>query len=238
MNIPRPRTLTVLVGTLLLFSACATGRGGGADSPQDMRAAAEKAATSGGLFGARDCLGAERRIRELKQRYPYHALSVESDLVLAECALAEGRPSEAIARWQAFLRLNPGHRRAPEARLNIARAYLEMVDDHDRDLGAASQALSAANRLIREHPESEHTDRAVEIRSTARGLLAKRELYVARHYRRRGELLSARARYETVVQRYGDLPLADSARTELARIRDRLDLPDDEGPVDVYGVED
>jgi outer membrane protein assembly factor BamD len=193
--------------------------------PAQLYEDARLAADSGGLFGTRDCIKAGRRMDELRTRYPYHALTAEGELLLAECALSDGRAMEAIGRWQTFLRLHPGHRRTNEVRLAMARAWIGEHDDYDRDTGAAQQALLQSSILIREAPASAEAAAVVEVHREARIVLALREMYVARQYRRLGEPLAAVDRYRVVIEAYGDLPPADDARRELAALEAKLDLP-------------
>lgn len=192
--------------------------------PETLYAEAKDAAESGGLFGTRDCLKAARRMDELRTRYPYHALTAEGELMLAACALEDGRAMEAIGRWQTFLRLHPGHRRTQEVRLAMARAWLGQHDDYDRDVGAARQALLQASTLIREAPESDEAAAVSEVHRAARTILAERELYVARQYRRGGEPLAAVDRYRDLIAAFGDLPPAETAREELAALERKLGL--------------
>lgn len=221
---PRLAPALALLLTAALLPACSGRKVTEAPPPERLYAAAEAAARSGGLFGTRDCLKAARHLDELRQRYPYHALTAEGELVLARCAREDGRGMEAIGRWEAFLRLHPGHRRSQEVRLEVARTWLDEHDDYDRDPGAASQALRYAGQIIREAPGSDAALAAAEVMQAARLELARRELYIARQYRRQGKLLAAAERYRNVIQLYHDLPPARRAQDELARVEERLGL--------------
>lgn len=208
----------------LAAAGCGRRKSGDTATPEQLYEEARKAAESGGLFGTRDCIKAGRKMDELRLRHPYHALTAEGELLLAECSLADGRAMEAIGRWQTFLRLHPGHRRTPEVRLAMARAWLGEHDDYDRDVGAAQQALLQASILIREAPASAEAAAVVDVHRDARTILARRELYIARQYRRLGEPLAAVDRYREVLEAYGDLPPAEDARRELTALEARLGL--------------
>ncbi len=220
----RSRTTWVLLA-MTLTVGCAGRRAVETPSPQDLFSQAQAAAESGGLFGTRDCFTAERKVQELRSRYPYHASTLEGELILADCSMQDGRTNEAIGRWEAFLNLHRGHARSAEVWAKLASAYMALYDDYDRDLGSIHRALNAAQTLLRRYPDSGFTDQAVEVRAQAREAIAKRELYVARFYRREGELLSARQRLQNVINAYPDLPQAVEARKELLAIEKRLNLP-------------
>lgn len=207
-----------------LIAGCGSRKSGEPPGPAQLYEEARLAAESGGLFGTRDCIKAGRRMDELRTRYPYHALTAEGELLLAECALSDGRAMEAIGRWQTFLRIHPGHRRTNEVRLAMAKAWIGEHDDYDRDTGAAQQALLQSSILIREAPASAEAAAVVEVHREARLVLAQRELYIARQYRRLGEPLAAVDRYRVVLEAYGDLPPAVDARRELAALEAKLNL--------------
>lgn len=212
--------------SLFAVVACATmQQGAHAPSPDQLYREAEEAAEHGGPFGTRDCFTAERKVAELRERFPYHAATIEGDLVIAECAWNDGRQAEATARWETFVRLYPDHRRAPEVWLRLARGWQEQFDDIDRDLGSALQALNAANTLIRRFPESNAAGEAVAVRKWARERLAEHELYVARQYFREGSLLSARDRLVALLGLYGNTKTAGMARKLLETVEARLNLP-------------
>ncbi|RMF19293.1 MAG: outer membrane protein assembly factor BamD [Candidatus Dadabacteria bacterium] len=214
-------------GLLVLATGCAsTQRSDAAPSPERLFQEAEEAAQHGGPFGTRDCFTAEQKVTELRERFPYHAATIEGDLIIAECAWNDGRQAEATARWESFVRLYPDHRRAPEVWLRLARAYKEQFDDIDRDLGSAIQALNAANTLIRRFPESDEANEAVEVRKWAREQLAAHELYVARQYIREGSNLAARDRLTELVRLYTGTSAAETAQALLTDIESRLNFPE------------
>lgn len=213
-----------VIAAVLLLAACAD-KVKETPPPERLYNEALAAAQGGGLFGSRDCFAAERKVEELRRLYPYHSATLEGELVIADCAYAEGRTEEAIGRWEAFLRFHPGHRRSVDVWLQLARAYKSQYDDYDRDLGAVKQALHAASTVIREYPASVSASEGADIRGWARELLAKREYYVARHYRRQGELLSAKGRLEGLIQMYPETAVIAAARDDLEKIVKRLNFP-------------
>ncbi len=218
------RALIPGLAVAVLIAGCGRRTTAEPPGPAQLYEEARLAAESGGLFGTRDCIKAGRRMDELRTRYPYHALTAEGELLLAECAMSDGRAMEAIGRWQTFLRLHPGHRRTNEVRLAMAKAWIGEHDDYDRDTGAAQQALLQSSILIREAPGSTEAAAVVEVHREARIVLAQRELYIARQYRRLGEPLAAIDRYRVVLEAYGDLPPAKGARRELAALEAKLNL--------------
>lgn len=213
-----------IVALLLLVAACAD-KVKETPPPERLYNEAVAAAQSGGLFGGRDCYEVERKVEQLRQYYPYHSATLDGELLIADCAFAEKRTEEAIGRWESFLRFYPSHRRAVEVWMQLARAYKSQYDDYDRDLGAVKQALNAASTLIRDYPTSVSAGEGTDIHNWAREILAKREYYVARHYRRSGDLLSAKGRLESLIQMYPETTVIAEARSDLEKIVKRLNFP-------------
>jgi len=218
-------THALVLALAAVAAACASTPDGPPPSPEELFAAAEREAVSGGLFGGRDCFAAEAKIEELRRRYPYHGATIEGELILAACAYDDGREPEAIGRWEAFVRLYPSHAKVPHVLDRLGDAYMGLYDDYDRDLGPVHQALASSEQIVRNHATSPEVDAALIRRTQARTILATRELYVADFYRKSGHLLSARSRYLRVVDLYGDLDEAAAAREALARVERRLNLP-------------
>lgn len=218
-------SVSVIALGAIVAQGCAGRKVQDTPSPERLFEEAVQAAESGGLFGSRDCYTAERKVEELRRRYPYHSATVEGELVLADCAYAEKRAEEAIGRWEAFLRFHSGHGRQADVWIRLARAYKDLYDDYDRDLGSVKQALHAASTVVRDFPTTEIAQEAAEIRAWAREILAKREYYVARQYRRRGDLLSAKGRLEYLVQAFPETAVATEAQGDLKQIVKRLDFP-------------
>ncbi len=75
-----------------------------------------------------------RLFEGIRRDFPYSRESLLAEIDLGFCAEAEGRPEEAISRFEGFLERNPLHPRAHHVRLQIDRIR------HQAELDAVASA--------------------------------------------------------------------------------------------------
>jgi outer membrane protein assembly factor BamD (BamD/ComL family) len=100
-----------------------------------------------------------------------------------------------------------------------------MVDDYDLDLTHAYSAWGYADRFLRNFPTHSLSGKVFELRGQARSWIARRELYVAKYYLRKGAWLSAYDRLMYLSREFPDLKEGEEAVTLLKGLSSSRNLP-------------
>ncbi len=174
------------------------------------------------VLPAEDPDGAIRLFERIIDNYPSSEYAPLAELGIAEAYLRKSDPYMAIEKFKEFIERRPGHPRYPYALCKIAEAYQSLLSSIDRDLTPAENALFYLRELKVKYPtytECGDVDKKI---TRLRSVLASREVYVARFYLKRGNILAARIRLRGVIENYSDTPLKKEAEKLLREIEKKL----------------
>ena len=167
-------------------------------------------------FDDEDYYDALKAFTTLKERYPYSRYAILAELKVADAHFHRKEYAEAIAAYAEFLQLHPKNDAIPYVLYQIGECYYKQLLSEDRDQTPTRQAISAFQRLLREHPNSTYANTAKERIQECRKLLAQHEFYVAKFYFKSKKYEAALLRFEGVLAGYKDvLPL--NKRSEALR---------------------
>jgi len=159
-------------------------------------------------FEEEDYHDALKAFTTLKERYPYSRYAILAELKVADAHFHRKEYAEAIAAYAEFLQLHPKNDAIPYVLYQIGECYYEQLLSEDRDQTPTRRAISAFQRLLKEHPFSTYAKPAKERILDCRKLLAQHELYVAKFYFKSKHYEAALSRFEGMLARYRDvLPL-------------------------------
>ena len=139
--------------------------------------------------------------------YPYSDYEQKALLKIADSYYDDKRFEEALAYYQDFSDLHPGHEKVPYTLLRIAQCHLNQIESIDRDQTATNHATEALAALIRQHPYAAETRTAEELMIELRTRLALNMLHIADFYRVRTHWQSAAVRYRRVLDEFPGLGL-------------------------------
>lgn len=172
------------------------------DETELMRSAEE--AFSRGLYSV-----SEKAWIELRDGYPTSLYIPLAEMKIADAQFARRDFAAALASYEEFLRVHPGHEAIPYVRYQIGNCSLEQYQGPERDQAPLQTAVRAFETVIREHPQSEYAVLARRSLGRARELLAEHEAFVAAFYERRELPGAAEERWKALVTKY---PETDAAR--------------------------
>lgn len=166
-------------------------------------------------FRQEDCLEAEPGFQQVRKDFPFSRFAALSELRIADCLMIDKKYPEAAQAYQRFARFHPSHEEVPYAEFRtgvahirqIPRDWFLMPPSHERDQGAARDALRKFNGFLRDYPEDRRVPEAKRYQRRALKLLAAHELYVAEYYLKRENPKAALMRLETLASRYGGTDL-------------------------------
>jgi outer membrane protein assembly factor BamD len=124
--------------------------------------------------------------------------------------------AEALVEYNHFLDLHRTHVLAPYAAFRIGETYMKTVKTIDRDPEPIQKAITALEQMRKDFPGSRYDTQAQEKIQECHEWLAQMHLFVGQFYYRRGSYLAAAHRFEQIMQRYPDKPVAPDALYFLA----------------------
>jgi outer membrane protein assembly factor BamD len=166
---------------------------------------------------------AHEKFGKLRSKYPYSKFAILATLRNADTYFKEESYFEAAAAYQTFRDLHPNHEKAAYALFMVGESYfLDTPTQIARDLTSAGRAISSFQEYLKRFPFDENAQKAKDRIAAARDVLAEKELYVGNFYYKRDLPLSAKGRYERILNLYGDSKFATEAKTKLEVVNREL----------------
>ena len=139
---------------------------------------------------------------EVERLYPYSDWAKRALIMQAYSYHRARDYEEARASAQRFIDTYPGDEDAAYAKYLLALSYYDQIDEVGRDQGLTFQALQALRAVIEEYPDSEYARSAILKFDLAFDHLAGKEMEIGRFYQNSGQMIAARIRFQTVVDKY------------------------------------
>lgn len=169
---------------------------------------------------------AAEAFRVVRREYSLSRWGYLAELRLADIDFKQERFAEALGGFRAWLRYHASQPEASYARFMVARCYYsQMPDDwllvpgsEERDLSSVHDAEESLTRFLRDYPDAPETAEARTMLRTARTMLARHEVYVARFYASRERYDAAISRLLGVVQNFSGTDEEVSALLQLGEV--------------------
>lgn len=140
----------------------------------------------------------EKNWADLRDGYPSSYFSVLAELKMADAAYFRAEFAAALAGYEDFARMHPGHEAIPYVRYQIANCSLEQYRGELYDQAPLQSAMKAFEQLMLEFPASEYAIFARRNLDRCRGYQAQHEKAVAQFYHRRGAEKASEMRLATL----------------------------------------
>ena len=143
------------------------------------------------------------------EKYPFAAVLAELGHAKALAAQGEAEVRSVALR---FLKQHPGHPKSGDVRFAIIEPgglsdrTLAHCRQHERDLEDARATVIAANAFLEFRRDDTRSAEVRRIRSSARTLLYRQQVFLARWSAEQGRPHAALARWRTARQEYADVP--------------------------------
>jgi len=134
--------------------------------------------------------------------------------------------AEADEAYKDFLTRHPTNKEVPHALYMLGLSNFKQKMAIDRDQAYTREALKYFQRVIKQYPDSENHDDALEKARECRNDLAKRERYVAKFYFRERAYYAALGRYLEIIDEYADTKYNEEALYMAGRCYIKLKEPD------------
>lgn len=141
---------------------------------------------------------------QLRDGFPASYYGPLAELKIADAQYFRGDYAAALASYDEFARIHPGHEALPYIRFQIANCHIEQYQGRQYDQTPLHSALKVYQELINEFPDSEYVIFARRNMDRGRQLLAEHEVFVAEYYERRGVEKAAENRKRVLYTLYPD----------------------------------
>ncbi len=132
--------------------------------------------------------------------------------------------AEALYNLERYLKTYPKDKDAAYAHYLIAMCYYETIEDEKRDTGPLLKAKTKFEFIEKKFP---NTDFAMDARfklDLIQDITAAKEMYLGRHYIKKGKWISAINRFKNVVENYEQTIFIEEAIHRLVEINYKIGL--------------
>ena len=173
-------------------------------------------------FGDEYYVAAIESFQKIIDRYPYSRHCAEAELKMADSRYYQKTYDEAFDAYSEFQKLHPKNPNIPYVFFQMAMCHFNQVSTVDRDQWHTLQAKEEFERLVKNFPESEYTDRANWKIRECYMILAGSELYVGRFYFKMKKYKAAMNRFNYILENYPDLGQYHEALEYLSKCKEKL----------------
>ena len=132
--------------------------------------------------------------------------------------------AEALLNLERYLKTYPTDKNLPYAHYLIAMCYYETIEDEKRDTGPLLQAKEKFQFIIEKYPSTDFAMDASFKLDLIQDILASKEMYLGRHYLKKGKWIAAINRFKNVTQEYDQTIFIEEALHRLVEVNYKIGL--------------
>ena len=175
-------------------------------------------------LGEGDPYFAAKKFLEAEILYPQSSWASRSALMASYSYYMQNFYTESISNLERYLRTYPNDKNLSYAHYLMAMCYYESIIDEKRDSGSIFKAKDKFNFVIKNYPSSEFALDASFKLNLIQDILASKEMYIGRHYIKRGKWIAAINRFKTVASEYDQTVFIEEALHRLVEIYYKIGL--------------
>ena len=172
----------------------------------------------------RDYFFASKKFLEAELLYPQSKWAAKSALMASYSFYLQDFYAEALNNLERYILTYPKDENMAYARFLIAICYYESVVDEKRDTDALINAKKKFEFVLKNYPT---TDFALDSKfklDLILDMLAAKEMYIGRHYLKKGKWISAINRFKNVVEDYDETIFVTEALHRLVEVNYNIGL--------------
>ena len=167
---------------------------------------------------------ASKKFLEAELLYPQSVWAPRAALMASYSYYMQNYYTEAIQNLKRYLKTYPNDKDLPYAHYLIAMCFYESIEDEKRDSGPLFNAKERFNFIIKTYPKSEFAIDASFKIDLIQDILASKEMYLGRHYIKKGKWIAAMNRFKVVTKDYDQTVFIEEALHRLVEINYKLGL--------------
>ena len=167
---------------------------------------------------------AAKKFLEAELLFPQSEWAAKSALMAAYSYYMQNYYAESLSNLERFLKTYPNDKNLSYAHYLIAMCYYETIEDEKRDSAPLLKAKNKFKFILDEYPNS---DFAMDSRfklGLIEDILASKEMYLGRHYLKKGKWIAALNRFKTVIDNYSRTIFIEEALHRMVEINYKLGL--------------
>ena len=167
---------------------------------------------------------AAKKFLEAELLFPQSEWAPRSALMAAYSYYLQNYYAEALLNLERFIKTYPNNKNLVYAHYLIAMCYYETIEDEKRDSGPLVKAKKKFVFIIKNYP---NTDFALDSQfklGLIEDIIASKEMYLGRHYLKKGKWIAALNRFKTVIDNYSQTIFIEEALHRMVEINYKLGL--------------
>ena len=167
---------------------------------------------------------AAKKFLEAELLFPQSKWAPRSALMAAYSYYMQNYYAEALSNLERYLKTYPNDKDLSYAHYLIAMCYYETIEDEKRDSGPLIKAKAKFEFVLKEYPG---TDFALDSKfkiELIQDILASKEMYLGRHYIKKGKWIAAMNRFKNIVNEYQQTIFIEEALHRLVEINYKIGL--------------
>ena len=170
---------------------------------------------------------AAKKFLEAELLFPQSKWAPRSALMAAYSYYMQNYYAEALSNLQRYLKTYPDDKNTAYAHYLIAMCYYETIEDEKRDTKPLLKAKTQFELVLNEYPNTDFAMDAQFKIELIQDILASKEMYLGRHYIKRGKWIAAINRFKNIVENYDQTIFVEEAIHRLVEINYRIGLVDE-----------
>ena len=170
---------------------------------------------------------AAKKFLEAELLFPQSKWAPRSALMAAYSYYMQNFYAEALANLERYLITYPNDKDLPYAHYLIAMCYYETIEDEKRDSGPLLKAKIKFEFITKEYSSTDFAMDAKFKLELIQDILASKEMYLGRHYIKKGKWIAAINRFKTVIEEYDQTIFVEEALHRLVEINYNIGLLDE-----------
>ncbi len=167
---------------------------------------------------------AAKKFLEAELLFPQSKWAPKSALMASYSYYMQNFYAEALMNLERYIKTYPDDNDISYAHYLIAMCYYETIEDEKRDTGPLLKAKNKFEFVSKNYPNTDFAMDANFKLELIQDILASKEMYLGRHYIKRGKWIAAINRFKVVVDQYDQTIFIEEAIHRLVEINYKLGL--------------
>ena len=167
---------------------------------------------------------AAKKFLEAELLFPQSEWASRSALMASYSFYLQNYYAEALTNLERFIKTYPKDKDLAYAHYLIAMCYYETIEDEKRDAAPLLKAKEKFTFIVENYSD---TDFAIDAKfklGLIEDILASKEMYLGRHYLKKGRWVAAINRFKAVVEEYDETVFIEEALHRLVEINFKIGL--------------
>ena len=167
---------------------------------------------------------AAKKFLEAELLFPQSEWASRAALMASYSFYMQNYYAEALSNLERFLKTYPKDKELAYVHYLIAMCYYETIEDEKRDSGPLLDAKNKFIFIIEKYPNSDFASDARFKVDLIEDILASKEMYLGRHYIKKGKWIAAINRFKKVIEEYDQTIFVEESIHRLVEINYKLGL--------------